>query len=102
MSEELSGANAHNENAQFENIGDENYFESTSAPDDGTGDQLYLDSVIPQSIFEIGGVDSTALNPRRHDGEDEFGFMPVPKNPYEYAYTNMNKYYFPEHKEQVF
>ena len=101
MSEELSGANAKNENAQFEDIGDENYFESISAPDDGTGDQLYLDSVIPQSIFEIGGVDSTALNPRQLP-VDEFGFMPLPRNPNEHSFTNMNKYYFPEHKEQVF
>lgn len=97
MSNTLDGANAVNEDADFEDISDPSYYEES-----GEGEQLYLNSVLPQAYDpNLEPFNTSALNPKVYEEQNQYGFHPKQPNIYEHTYDNSNKYFVPENKEQV-
>jgi len=97
MSNTLDGANAVNEDADFEDISDPSYYEES-----GEGEQLYLNSVLPQAYDpNLEPFNTNALNPKSYPEQNQYGFHPKPLNHYEHTYDNGDKYFTPENKEQV-
>jgi len=97
MSNTLDGANAVNEDADFFETSDPSYYQES-----GEGEQLYLDSVLPQAYDpNLEPFNTSALNPKVYEEQTPEGFHPKPPNPYEHTYDNSNKYFVPENKEQV-
>ena len=97
MSNTLDGANAVNEDADFFETSDPSYYQES-----GEGEQLYLDSVLPQAYDpNLEPFNTNALNPKSYPEQNQYGFHMKINNPYEHTYDNSNKYFVPENKEQV-
>jgi hypothetical protein len=92
MSNTIEGANGVNESADFFETSDSAYYEES-----GEGEQIYLESVLPQAF----DPNLEPFNTRALKEQNQFGFHPKPPNPYEHTYDNGNKYFTPENKEQV-
>ena len=93
----IQGAHAFNDEADFEEVSDPSYYEA-----DGEGDQLYLESVLPQQYNpELEPFNSYGLRPKFYPQQNEYGFHPVAPNPYEFTFDNGNKFFTPENLEQV-
>jgi len=97
MSNTIEGANAVNQSADFFETSDPSYYQES-----GEGEQLYLESVLPQAYdATLEPFNTNALNPKAYPEQNKFGYHPKPPHPYQYTYDNGNKYFTPENKEQV-
>ena len=97
MSNTIEGANAVNQSADFFETSDPSYYQES-----GEGEQLYLESVLPQAYDpNLEPFNTRALNPKVYSEQNKFGYHPKPFHPYQYTYDNGNKYFTPENKEQV-
>jgi len=98
MSETIEGANGVNEDAEFTTTNDQSFYD-----EDGEGEQLYLDSVLPHAYDPtLEPFNTRAANPKAYDEQDEYGFHPKINNPYQYTFDNSNKYFNPQNLEQTF
>jgi len=92
MSDTIQGTVAPKQDMQFESVGDPSFYE-----ENGESQQLYLDSVLPQSYDPtLEPYNTRSLNPKKYMQQTVEGFHPIPKNPYEYSFSNANPYFDPQ------
>tara|TARA_Y100000385_G_scaffold283507_2_gene339738 strand:- start:581 stop:883 length:303 start_codon:yes stop_codon:yes gene_type:complete len=97
MSETIEGNFAHNEDAFFNEISEPSYYEES-----GEGQQIYLDSVLPQSYDPtLEPFNTQALNPKVYAEQDQYGFHPKINNAYQYTYDNTNAYFQPQNADLI-
>tara|TARA_R100001163_G_C5037264_1_gene176190 strand:+ start:626 stop:916 length:291 start_codon:yes stop_codon:yes gene_type:complete len=95
MAETITG----NDNiAEFMNVSQDETYETAN---DG-GQQLYLDSVLPQAYDpNLQPFDTRGIAPRTgYMAVDGYYLNPL-QGGNQYTYDNSDKYFFPEHLEQV-
>lgn len=94
MSDTFEGANATNAEAKAVLTSDPFYYEA-----DGEGDQIYLESVLPQAYDKnLEPFNTKGLRPKEYPEQNEYGMHPVMNNPMQYTYNNTNFYFQPENK----
>tara|TARA_R110000751_G_scaffold9974_2_gene36526 strand:- start:467 stop:751 length:285 start_codon:yes stop_codon:yes gene_type:complete len=92
MSDTIEGANAVNQNVEFQGVSDPFFYEET-----GGGEQVYLAAVLPQVRDPtLIPFNSRALNPVKYPEQTKNGFHPILKNPNAYNYNNTDLYFQPE------
>lgn len=92
MSETFEGANATNADADFFETSDPAFY-----GEDGEGDQIYLDSVLPHAYDPtLEPFNTQAANPKRYQEQNSEGFHPVIPNPLQYTYDNTDPYFQPQ------
>ena len=91
MSNTIEGANAVNDDANFETTSEPFFYSEDEQPA-----QVYLEAVLPQVRDPtLIPFNTRALNPVKYD-EQVDGFHPVTKNPNAYVYDNTDKYFQPQ------
>lgn len=94
MAEQIYG----NEKREFSGVSPDMFYHE----EDQEGEQLYLDSVLPQAYDpNLEPFDTRGIRPREHLEMDVDGFYGKHANPLQYTYDNSDRYFFPEHLEQV-
>tara|TARA_R100001463_G_scaffold82723_1_gene137393 strand:- start:275 stop:556 length:282 start_codon:yes stop_codon:yes gene_type:complete len=89
-----TGANEDTEDFDFEESSDPFYYEA-----DGEGDQIYLDSVLPQAYDPtLEPFDTKSLRPREYPEQNEYGFHDKLKSPYHNIYNNTDFYFNPQNR----
>lgn len=92
MSNTIEGANAVNDNANFESVSQPFFYSEDEQPA-----QVYLEAVLPRVRDPtLIPFNTRALNPVKYDEQTENGFHPVTKNPNAYVYDNTDRYFQPE------
>jgi len=92
MSNTIEGANAVNDDANFETVSEPFFYSEEEQPA-----QVYLEAVLPRVRDPtLIPFNTLALNPVNYDEQTENGFHPVRKNPNAYVYDNSDKYFQPE------
>ena len=97
MSNTIEGANAVNDNANFESVSQPFFYSEDEQPA-----QVYLEAVLPRVRDPtLIPFNTRALNPVKYDPEQTLmstiiptGFHPVTKNPNAYVYDNTDFRYF--------
>ena len=98
MSETFEGANGNNKDSIFEDISDPSYYQ-----EDGEGEQIYLDSVLPHAYDEtLEPFNTNGIRPKEYPEQTPEGFHPQINNPYQYTYDNTNVYFQPQNRGFVF
>lgn len=88
----FTGATNNNADADFQDVGDDSYFETDNEPL-----QFYLDSVLPQAYDPtLEPFNTTAVNPKKYPEQNQFGFHPKPVGEYAYTVNNDDSYFTPE------
>ena len=97
MSETFEGAHATNDEAEFEDISDPSFYD-----EEGDGEQLYLDSVLPHAFDPtLEPFNTQGANPKEYPEQNEFGFHPVMNNAYQYTYDNTDPYFQPQNADLI-
>jgi hypothetical protein len=97
MSETFEGAHATNDEAEFEDISDPSFYD-----EEGDGEQIYLDSVLPHAYDPtLEPFNTQALNPKRYQEQNEYGFHVVINNPLQYTYNNCDPYFQPQNRDLI-
>lgn len=95
MAETITG----NDNiAEFMNVSQDEFYDQ---PNDG-GQQLYLDSVLPQAYDpSLEPFDTRGIAPRTGYMEVDGYYLNPLQGGNQYTFDNSDKYFFPQHLEQV-
>ena len=92
MSNTIEGANAVNDNANFESVSQPFFYSEDEQPA-----QVYLEAVLPRVRDPtLIPFNTRALNPVKYEEQIENGFHPVTKNPNAYVYDNTDRYFQPQ------
>lgn len=91
MSNTIEGANAVNDNANFESVSQPFFYSEDEQPA-----QVYLEAVLPRVRDPtLIPFNTRALNPVKYEEQID-GFHPVRKNPNAYVYDNTDRYFQPQ------
>ena len=91
MSNTIEGANAVNDNANFESVSQPFFYSEDEQPA-----QVYLEAVLPRVRDPtLIPFNTRALNPVKYEEQTD-GFHPVTKNPNAYVYDNTDRYFQPQ------